>query len=360
MLRSFLGRTRQRLGLAGTPGLYYVAPGVNWSLDWDGRYITEGVQEQFGLKAQVISDPRHLSGQILHYGSLWDMAAHMDTAYSGRNQIVGTIFHGQKDDPAFQDAFARVLAGKAKFAVIHTASQIMEQRLLEWGVSADKLVRIPLGVDLQRFVPVASELKLAARERWGVPADAICVGSFHKDGVGMGEGFEPKSIKGPDIFLKVVELVNKQRPIFVLLSAPARGYVKRGLESIGVPYKHILLDDYLQIPNLYQMLDVYLMTSREEGGPKGVLEALACGIPLVATRVGLASDVVTHGENGMLAQSEDVAALASHVLDVIARPDVGARLSANGLKTIQAYDWSLIAARYYREIYKPILDKQKK
>jgi glycosyltransferase involved in cell wall biosynthesis len=338
-------------------GLYYIVPGVNWSLDWDGAYITREIKKQFGLKAKVVSSAPRLSGQLVHYASLWEMAGYMQSRLSERNTIVGTIFHGQRDAPQFREAFEKVLADKEKFARIHTASKIMEKRLIAWGVPAEKLIRIPMGVSLEDFRPAGLDQKAKARRELGIPENVICIGSLHKDGVGKGEGSEPKLIKGPDIFLKVVEKVNRIQPVFVLLSAPARGYVKTGLERLGIPYKHILLNDYLQIPNLYQALDIYLMTSREEGGPKGVLESLATGIPVVATRVGLVPELITSGESGFVAESEDIEKLSAGILQLCDQPGLRQQFSERGLQTIRDYNWPQIAARYYHELYKPILEE---
>jgi glycosyltransferase involved in cell wall biosynthesis len=343
--------------LQGPPGLYYIAPGVNWSLDWDGAYITREVEKQFGLKAKVVSSALRLSGQLVHYASLWEMAGYVQTRLSERNKILGTIFHGQRDAPQFDVAFEKVLAYKEKFARIHTASKIMEKRLIAWGVPAEKLIRIPLGVSLEDFRPAGPDQKAITRRKLGIPENVICIGSLHKDGVGKGEGSEPKLIKGPDIFLKVVEKVNKIQPVFVLLSAPARGYVKAGLERLGISYKHVLLDDYLQIPNLYQALDIYLVTSREEGGPKGVLESMATGIPVVTTRVGLVPELITSGESGLVAESEDVEMLSAGVLQLCDQPGLRQQFSERGLETIRDYSWPQIAARYYHELYKPILEE---
>jgi len=357
MIGSFARSIRQRLGKQSSPELYYIAPGVNWILDWIGTYITGEVERQFGLKAHAVNTASGLSNQILHYASLWEMAGYVHTKLSERNANVGTIFHGLKDAPLFQEAINTVLANEKKFAKVHTASKIMEERLIAWGIPAQKLVRIPLGVDLKWFRPAGFEKKAERRKELGIPEDAICIGSFHKDGVGREEGNEPKLIKGPDVLLKVIEKVHKAHPVFVLLSAPARGYVKAGLERAGVPYRHIVLDDYLQIPRLYQALDIYLMTSREEGGPNGVLEAMATGIPVVATRVGMVPDLIDSGVNGLVVESEDVDGLVACVTQLIAQPKLRKQLLKQGLQTIQDYDWVQIAARYYHEIYRPILDE---
>jgi glycosyltransferase involved in cell wall biosynthesis len=60
----------------------------------------------------------------------------------------------------------------------------------------------------------------------------------------------------------------------------------------------------------YQALDAYVVSSRDEGGPKAVLEAMACGVPLITTRVGQAVDLVVSGRNGWLVDLEDAEGLA--------------------------------------------------
>lgn len=354
-VRSLLPLTRRRLNSGDTPALFYVVPGVNWVLDWVGYYVTRGVREQFGLEAHVVQSARKLSRQIVHYGSLWDILANLEARHTQRNLAVGTIFHGQKDSPEFEDALARVLTKEKIFSKMHTASLLMKERLLDWGIPTEKLVCIPLGVDLQLFRPASSAEREERRKELDIPQDAFCIGSFHKDGQGMEDGSTPKLIKGPDVFVDVVGRLAKQHKVFVLLSAPARGYVKKGLDSLGIPYRHIVEEDYRRIPRLYHALDVYLLTSREEGGPKGVLEALASGVPFVGTRVGLVPDVVTAEKDGLLAESEDVSMLAGQVERLIEDMNLRRKFSTIGLQTIRAYDWPIIAGRYYHDIYEPLL-----
>jgi glycosyltransferase involved in cell wall biosynthesis len=137
------------------------------------------------------------------------------------------------------------------------------------------------------------------------------IGSFQKDGNGWGEGLEPKLIKGPDIFIQTLETLKSSIPdIFVLLTGPARGYIKTGLERLGIPYKHMFLKDYPDVGRLFPALDLYLVTARQEGGPKAVLESMASGVPLVTTRVGQARDIVKNGQNGWMVGVEDVNGLA--------------------------------------------------
>jgi glycosyltransferase involved in cell wall biosynthesis len=96
----------------------------------------------------------------------------------------------------------------------------------------------------------------------------------------------------------------------VLLTGPSRGYVKAGLERLNIPYRHLYLKDYPEIGQIFSALDLYLVTSRQEGGPKAILESMASGVPLVTTRVGQAMDLVRHAENAWMVDVEDANSLA--------------------------------------------------
>src|SRR5207247_1738754 len=116
------------------------------------------------------------------------------------------------------------------------------------------------------------------------------------------DGFEPKLLKGPGTFVAALVRLREVIPdLSVLLTGPARGYVRRELEGLGIPYQHVLVSSRDELGPAYHGVDVCLVTSRQEGGPKAVLEAMAAGVPLVSTCVGQATELVREGENGLLA-----------------------------------------------------------
>ena len=69
---------------------------------------------------------------------------------------------------------------------------VARQELIPGACSA-----IPIGIDLEHFPLVDAQRREAARHTLGLPVDAFVVGSFQKDGIGWGDGLEPKLIKGP-------------------------------------------------------------------------------------------------------------------------------------------------------------------
>jgi glycosyltransferase involved in cell wall biosynthesis len=129
------------------------------------------------------------------------------------------------------------------------------------------------------------------------------------------------------------------------------------MEKRDIPYKHIFLKNYVEIPKYYNVLDLYLVTSREEGGPKAVLEALATGIPIVSTKVGMAPEIITEGYNGFLADVEDVEMMTEKARKILDGGDTVKRMVKNGLETVRDYSWEEIAKRYYAEIYSPLLEE---
>ena len=144
------------------------------------------------------------------------------------------------------------------------------------------------------------------RKKLGIPSTAHCIGSFQKDGIGWDEGMKSKWVKGPDTFLQVVQRLRRDHEICVLLTGPARGYVKSGLERIGVPYRHVWLKDYGEVAKHYWALDLYIIASRDEGGPLALLESMASKVPVVSTRVGMSVDLLVDGDNGLLSDVDDV------------------------------------------------------
>jgi len=358
---------RRAACLAGAvPGIHpqrrdvaFVAERQDWSIRWDGRYICDGVERLAPGSMRLTDRPYLARDKIVHYGSHYLWNAWYRSLPSGPRYVV-TYFHGKPDDgPQARADVDRFMASLPKIACVVTAASAMEARLLDWGVPRSKLVRIALGVDTAHFTPPSPTMREAARKRFDLPADAEIVASFQKDGNGWGEGLEPKLIKGPDLFVAALaRLKARGRPVMALLTGPARGYVKRGLEQSGVPYRHVYLDRYLDIVEAYRAADLYLMLSREEGGPKSILEAMASATPLVASDCGMTPDVVVSGVNGISVPLDDADAAADRAFEVLAGEIDRATLIAAGRRTSLDYDWSRIAGEYWTRVYEPLLQGQ--
>lgn len=253
--------------------------------------------------------------QSVFFGNHFDLLLR-DDYFQGSNRLGTAYFHGfpGKGVEDFDICFAHLRKHHDKIDRIQVSYSEMKNLVLETGISADKVFQIPIGINLSYFSCQTPASKQTVRKQLGIPETAQVIGSFQKDGVGWDAGTDPKLIKGPDIFLKMIEILKQRIPeLFVLLTGPSRGYVLQGLERLNVPYVHRYLKEYSEVGQMYQALDVYTITSREEGGPKAILESMASAVPLVTTRVGQAIDLVKHGENGWMVDIEDYEGLAHWV-----------------------------------------------
>jgi glycosyltransferase involved in cell wall biosynthesis len=101
------------------------------------------------------------------------------------------------------------------------------------------------------------------------------------------------------------------------------------------------------VSEAYAAIDVCLVASRDEGGPRAVLEAMATGVPLVSTRVGQAADLVRDGENGWLVEVEDVEALVERAGWVASAPAGELeRMRAAGRGTAEASSYVALRPRW--------------
>ena len=164
---------------------------------------------------------------------------------------------------------------------------------------------IPYTTDVDSFrrLPAGHEALAAFRRKWNIPEHRYLIGSFHRDSAGF-DLRVPKKVKGPDILAEIALALHRRGcPMHVILAGPRRHWIRQRLEQWGVPYTFIGAlteeDDYGRnmLPRetlnlLYNLLDLYLVTSRSEGGPRSLMEAASAQCKVLSTPVGLADDLL--------------------------------------------------------------------
>jgi glycosyltransferase involved in cell wall biosynthesis len=339
-----------------TKKIYYIVEPVNWVINWEGIYISKYIRLLYNKPVKLLKPSKLrisiIKNQIIHFGSRNVYLPQNYKYVNDNNNLILTWYHGTDRDVQY---IKPLKEASKKLSIIHTACTISKDNLIRWGVDGDKIVIIPIGVDINLFNEAATCSRESIREKLGIPANSICIGSFQKDGEGWGEGNSPKYIKGPDIFCEVVKKLAKKYPVFVLLSGPARGYVKNQLQSSGISFKHLYLKKYQDIAKLYRAIDLYIVSSRAEGGPKALLESFASGVPLVSTDVGMVHDIGENGYNSLISKIDDIKSLTCNCERIINDENLRKKIISGGFKTVKDFDWNIIAKRYYEEIYSRFL-----
>jgi glycosyltransferase involved in cell wall biosynthesis len=324
---------------------------------WVPLSIAENITynlKKLGLISAEISSPILAKNKIIHFGTINSFFKNGKPIRlrNSTNKIVVTWYHISPLDTKIK--YIPLL--KKKIDILHTSNIITKDKLVKMGFDENRIVVIPLGIDLKNYINYPKTKKLQLKKRFKLPSEKIIIGSFQKDGIGWVKGLEPKFIKGPDIFCEVVKKLRDKFDIHVFLTGPARGYVKNKLEAFQIPYTHVILDNYLDIIDCYNVLDLYIISSRAEGGPKALLEAMATGVPIVSTKVGMVPTIIKHGINGFVVDIDDIDQLFQNSVKVIENNEIREKIIKNGLKTVKNYGWEAIAKSFFNKIYKKLLE----
>jgi glycosyltransferase involved in cell wall biosynthesis len=354
MPRRFLGVLNRRPA-SGAP-VRFVIEEADWAVRWVGEHVRDEANRLAPGTVAVTTRPAEIHGRVVHFGSQYMWLA-WGRAMGRSNRYVTSFFHGKREDGRdVARHIDRFLASEPRLSRIVVANGLVEARLIGWGVPRDKVVRIPIGVDTALFVAPSLEQRNTARAALGLAEGQVVIGSFQKDGTGWGDGMEPKMIKGPDVFVDAVARLAREFPVFVLLTGPARGFVKSRLEKIGIPYAHTYPAVHADLVRCYHALDLYIVSSREEGGPMGLMESMSSGIPIVSTRVGMAPDLIVDGQTGGLAEPDDVEGLvAKAARALITPPEERAVQLAAAREAVKVCDWSVVGRDHLEKVYRPIL-----
>jgi len=296
--------------------LFLVGEGVGWSIDHDlgqlgrlARSLGASVADRRLFGASM--------GQAAFYGSHFTLLR--EPWQRPRHALATAYFHGRPGTPGmpeFDEPYRVLAAHHPEIDRVQVTHDEMRDVVLSTGIDPAKVFEIPIGVDLPLFELATPAARATARQRLGIPSDAFVVGSFQKDGVGFGRGSEPKLVKGPDVLVQTLDRARERVPLHVLLTGIARGYVQDELERLHIPWTRTTVDRYEEIAPIYHAADVTVVSSRQEGGPKAVLESMAAGVPIVSTRVGQAEHLIADGENGWLVDVEDAEGLAERIVDI--------------------------------------------
>ena len=159
------------------------------------------------------------------------------------------------------------------------------------SLTQKKITSIPFWINNKIFFYIENKVHL--RNLFGFSSKDYLIGSFQRDTEGK-DLLSPKLIKGPDIFVNLVEeFFRKNQNTKVVLSGKRRQYVMNKLTDLGIPYVYFEMVDFDILNKLYNSLDLYIVSSRVEGGPQAILECAITKTPIISTDVGVASEILS-------------------------------------------------------------------
>jgi glycosyltransferase involved in cell wall biosynthesis len=226
------------------------------------------------------------------------------------------------------------------------------ERELRAGIRKDgRILRIPNGVDTDRFRPARAGEKERVRDDLGIPEGAFVVATS-----GM------RIARKNAVALVEAVAALERRPVDVLVVGPEggdpgyEGRLRAAIAALPAGVNAHLLGGVPveRVAELLRAADVYVLPSRAEGLPNSILEAMATGLPCVATDVPGSRDVLSQG-GGVLVARDDVPALAESLDALASDPERRRRLAEEALRLArERYALERVAERY-RAAYEKML-----
>ncbi len=206
--------------------------------------------------------------------------------YLKSKKVVCSIYH--IDEKKFGSKEETEFYKRDKFVdEYHVISNTTKRQLLK--ITNKNVTSIPFWINQNIWFNIENE---NLRKEYNFKKDAFLVGSFQRDTEGS-DLISPKLSKGPDQLLEIVaEMIKDKKNLEVVLTGKRRNYLINNFKQLGIPFHYFEMADFDVINDLYNCLDLYIVSSRFEGGPQSIIE---CGItktPIISTRVGIAEEIL--------------------------------------------------------------------
>ncbi len=237
-----------------------------------------------------------------------------------------------------QTAFASM--NRANLHLV-TPSQWLAREVRRSALFADRFVSvIPYGVDTEIFRP---RDRNASRDVLGLPPDARVI-LFLADWVG-------ETRKGFSVLQKALAGIQETASLFLLTLGNGAAEISSNIPAMNLRY----LDEEKFLSLVYSAADLFVLPALQDNLPNTALEALACGVPIVAFDIGGIPDMVRDGVEGRLVPGGDVEALQAAICDLLAHPETLREMGCQARRrAVQEYRLELQAQRYV-ELYGNIL-----
>lgn len=212
---------------------------------------------------------------------------------------------------------------------IHAVVIVLSSRMMNYVARHDFNLPgtqlIPNGVDVSRFSPLDETTSFQERAQ-----TVVCVSKLRYE-------------KGIDVLLQAWSLVQKQlhhpsrAKLIVVGDGPMRAQLEDMAQALGIAGSVEFAGLQSNIPAQLYRGGLAVLPSRWEGMPNALLEAMACGLPCVATRVSGSEDIIQHGVNGLLVESEDCQGMAHELLTLLYDPALAQKYGHVARETVEKY-----------------------
>lgn len=274
--------------------------GTGWSIDKDRHYTQKAIEQIDGYEIT-----NNIFNADIIYAIWWNKLLTIPLKIFNtffKKKIIATI----TNDLSHQETMAKKLIDKVDIFVYASSKQ--KNVLEKLGVKNEKLIFNPFYVDETIFKKLnikKQEICEKLNLNYQIIENKILIGSFQRDSLGSNLS-QPKWQKDPDMLINIIKLLDRDKFI-LLIAGPRRHYVIEQCKKHDINYLFVGDESYIEnknddidtnglpiekMPYLYNLIDIYIVSSKSEGGPKAIPESLLCETKVISTDVGFASDLL--------------------------------------------------------------------
>ncbi len=227
------------------------------------------------------------------------------------------------------------------------SNAVKESHVKKCGLKAGKMVVIPNGTDLNEFNP--EEFRSISRQELGLPEDKTVVTTIANI----------RYAKGHDFYIDVIDRYfrDDDSVLFVWIG---RGDLRENIQSeineLKLQNRIKMIERVDDIRPVLARSDCFVLSSREEGMPRALMEAMAMGLPCVATNVGGVGEVIEDSVSGLICEFGNVEQFGAHIRTILDNQDRRKKLGEIARQRIQDKFDILKVAGYYVTLYRELLD----
>jgi glycosyltransferase involved in cell wall biosynthesis len=224
------------------------------------------------------------------------------------------------------------------------------------GVDMTRVFCVPYGVDASAFRAPTPVERATVRAHLRIAASATVIGFFGKN------SSNDNGRKGIDVFTEaIIELRKTIRGLCVLIVGPGWQSLVDSLRASGADCVwRPFITNQNELARMYHALDFYWVTSRIEGGPVTLLEAMSSEVCCLTTSVGIAREIVRDGENALLVPFNGVRDFVDRTVALAGNAEERARMGRKARESILETMHAGITTQRVREVYQKALDAARK
>ncbi len=259
--------------------------------------------------------------------------------------------HGwtRKDSPVKRFAHKLLL----KIGIVDTLVAVTEgirSQSIQEGIRPELVITIPNGIQLPSIKRKSAEV---FSKNLKIPTGCMTL-------LSVGRLVHEKAY---EVLIQAMQLVVQEYSEVVLLIAGSgvlQDHLQKWIDTLHLADRVHLLGDRQDVTDLMINADIFVMSSRSEGMPMALLEAMGSGLPVVATRVGGLSEVVEDHSQGMLVPAEDPQELAKAILELLRDPALRSRMGRNARQRIEERYTMERMCRQYEQVIVDLCREKKR